>query len=163
MGRARNRTMPMFRLVEGLVRNGGMKKPDWLPMVHRYPPPPIPRNDRDRIPVISFPQDRLAELYVSRRNGAIDTATAMEFADEQLTLIEQGIPEEQAYEMLIEKYEKVEGNRFLSKLAQMRGIQFADPEDYDDIMEEWQNAEMKAIKEALRIEYEKRTGEKMPQ
>jgi hypothetical protein len=154
MGRARKTSLNMLRHVRGMVRNGGMKEPSWLPAVNRYPPPPFPRNDRDKVPVITFPQDRLAEFYMKKRDGVIDGATAYEFADEQLTLIEQGIPEEDAYNMLIEKYQKVEAHRFLEKFSKMRNVEFAPPEEYDDIEKEWLESESKAIKEAMRMEFE---------
>jgi hypothetical protein len=154
MGRARKRTMDMIRQVKGLARNGGMRKPSWVALVDRFPPPPIPRQDRDRVPVIQFPQDRLAELYMTRRDGMIDSETAYEFADEQLTLIEHGVPEQDAYQMLMDKYDQVEAHRFLEKFSRMRGIQFADPAEYDDIEKEWVEAESRAIKEAMRLEHE---------
>ncbi|RLN59163.1 hypothetical protein BBJ29_004362, partial [Phytophthora kernoviae] len=154
MGRARKRTMDMIRLVKGLSRNGGMRKPSWVAQVDRYPPPPMPRADREKIPVITFPQDRLAELYMKKREGMIDNQTAYEFADEQLTLIEHGVPEEDAYNLLIEKYDDVESHRFLEKFSKMRGLEFADPKDYDDIEKGWVEAESRAIKEAMRLEHE---------
>jgi hypothetical protein len=154
MGRARKRTMAMIRLVNGLSRNGGMQLPSWVPMVDRFPPPPIPRQDRDKVPTITFPQDRLANLYMKQRGGIVDGQTAYEFADEQLTLIEQGIPEEDAYNLLIEKYDQVESHRFLEKFSKMRGIEFADPAEYDDIEKAWVKAESRAIKEAMRLEHE---------
>ncbi|OWZ17276.1 hypothetical protein PHMEG_0008815 [Phytophthora megakarya] len=154
MGRARKRTMDMIRLVKGLSRNGGMRRPSWVPMVDRFPPPPVPRQDRDKLPVITFPQDRLAELYMKQRDGIVDGQTAYEFADEQLTLIEHGIPEEDAYNMLIEKYDQVESHRFLEKFSKMRGIEFADPAEYDDIEKGWVESESRAIKEAMRLEHE---------
>ncbi|POM66255.1 Hypothetical protein PHPALM_17910 [Phytophthora palmivora] len=163
MGRARKRTMDMIRLVKGLSRNGGMRRPSWVSMVDRFPPPPVPRQDRDKLPVITFPQDRLAELYLKQREGMVDGQTAYEFADEQLTLIEHGIPEEDAFNMLIEKYDQVESHRFLEKFSQMRGIEFADPAEYNDfadpaeyndIEKGWVEAESRAIKEAMRLEHE---------
>lgn len=154
MGRARKRTVDMIRQVKGLVRNGGMRKPSWVALVDRYPPPPVPRQDRDRVPVIKFPQDRLAELYMKKRSGVIDHETAYEFADEQLTLIENGVPEQDAFQMLVGKYDQVEAHRFLDKFAKMRGIEFADPAEYDDIEKEWVDAESRAIKEAMRLEHE---------
>ncbi|CAH0481560.1 unnamed protein product [Peronospora belbahrii] len=154
MGRARKRTMEMIRLVKGLSRNGGMRRPSWVSMVDRYPPPPIPRHDRDQLPVITFPQDRLADLYMRQRDGMVDGQTAYEFADEQLTLIENGIPEEDAFAMLIEKYDQVESHRFLEKFSKMRGIEFADPAEYNDIEKGWVEAESRAIKEAMRLEHE---------
>ncbi|KAL7688393.1 hypothetical protein Plhal304r1_c019g0067911 [Plasmopara halstedii] len=156
MGRARKRTVDMIRLVKGLCRNGGMHRPSWVSMVDRFPPPPIPRHDRDTVPVIKFPQDRLAELYMRQRDGVVDDQTAYEFADEQLTLIEQGISEKDAYNLLIEKYDQVESHRFLDKFSKMRGIEFADPAEYDDIEKGWVEAESRAIKEAMRLEHEER-------
>ncbi|TYZ63440.1 hypothetical protein PybrP1_007299 [[Pythium] brassicae (nom. inval.)] len=154
MGRARKATMDIIRQVKGLTRNGGMRRPSWVALVDRFPPPPIPRQDRDKLPVITFPQDRLAELYMKRRQGMVDGETAYEFADEQLTLIENGVPEADAFAMLAEKYDKVEAHRFLDKFARMRGIEFAPPEEYDDIENEWVEAESRAIKEAMRLEQE---------
>ncbi|CAI5740752.1 unnamed protein product [Hyaloperonospora brassicae] len=130
MGRARKRTMDMIRLVKGLSRHGGMRQPSWVPM------------------------DRLAELYMQQRDGMLDGQTAYEFADEQLTLIEMGIPEEDAFNMLIEKYDHVESHRFLDKFAKLRGLEFADPAEYDDIERGWVEAESRAIKEAMRLEHE---------
>lgn len=155
MGRARKRSMDIIRRVKGLSRNGGMKEPSWVPLVDRYPPPPIPRQDRDRVPVITFPQDRLAELYMRRQpQGIVDNETAYEFADEQLTLIEQGVPEEDAFQMLLDKYVDVDAHRFLDKVAKARNIKFADPTEYDDLQQEWLAAESRALKEALRAEFE---------
>ncbi|KAJ0403931.1 hypothetical protein P43SY_009424 [Pythium insidiosum] len=156
MGRARTkRAVDIIQRVKGLARNGGMRQPGWVPLVDRYPPPPVPRQDRDRLPVITFPQDRLAELYMKRQpQGIVDGETAYEFADEQLTLIEQGIPEEDAYQMLVDKYTQVDAHRFLDKFARMRGIEFADPEEYDDLEREWVEAESRAIKDAMRLEFE---------
>ncbi|KAF1336365.1 hypothetical protein FI667_g511, partial [Globisporangium splendens] len=154
MGRARKASVDIIRQVKGLSRNGGMRRPSWVALVDRFPPPPIPRQDRDKLPIITFPQDRLAELYMKNRKGLVDGETAYEFADEQLTLIENGIPEEDAYNMLMEKYDKVEAHRFLDKFAKMRGIEFAPPEEYDDIENEWVEAESRAIKEAMRLEHE---------
>ncbi|DAZ95997.1 TPA: hypothetical protein N0F65_009298 [Lagenidium giganteum] len=154
MGRARKKTVDMLRQVKGLVRNGGMRRPDWMPLVDRYPPPPVPRNDRLKLRVITFPQDRLAELYMKRTKGMSDGETAYEFADEQLTLIEMGIPEKDAFDMLTEKYKSVEEDRFLDKFAKLRGIEFARPSEYNDIAEAWMESESKAIKEAMRMELE---------
>ncbi|TMW69449.1 hypothetical protein Poli38472_001605 [Pythium oligandrum] len=155
MGRARKTSVDIIRRVKGLARNGGIRTPSWVPLVDRYPPPPTPRQDRDRLPIITFPQDRLAELYIKRQpHGLADEETAYEFADEQLTLIENGIPEEDAYQMLLEKYTQVDAHRFLDKFAKMRGIQFADPEEYDDLEREWVEAESRAVKDAMRLEFE---------
>lgn len=154
MGRARKVTVDIIRQVKGLSRNGGMRRPDWVALVDRFPPPPVPRQDRDKIPVIKFPQDRLAELYMKQRQGVVDGETAYEFADEQLTLIENGISEQDAYNMLVEKYDKVEAHRFLEKFAKLRGMEFAPPEEYDDMENQWVEAESRAIKEAMRLEHE---------
>lgn len=154
MGRARKASVDIIRQVKGLSRNGGMRRPSWVALVDRFPPPPIPRQDCDKLPIITFPQDRLAELYMKQRKGLVDGETAYEFADEQLTLIEHGVPEQDAYAMLMEKYDKVESHRFLEKFAKMRGIEFAPPEEYNDIENEWVEAESRAIKEAMRLEHE---------
>lgn len=154
MGRARKTTIDIIRQVKGLSRNGGMRRPSWVALVDRFPPPPIPRQDRDKVPIITFPQDRLAELYMKQRKGIVDGETAYEFADEQLTLIENGVPEQDAFAMLVEKYNKVEAHRFLDKFSKMRGIEFAAPEEYNDIENEWVEAESRAIKEAMRLEHE---------
>ncbi|KAF0728328.1 hypothetical protein DYB37_010718 [Aphanomyces astaci] len=152
MGRARKVIHDLIVHTRGLVRNRGIEDPGWLECVNRYPPPPMPRVDRDKIPTISFPQDRLAELYAAKSGYATDDETAYEFADEQLTLIEMGIPEKEAYATLATKYQKVEAERFLQNFYQMRGQPFIPSTKPEEMAKRWEEDEAAAIKEGMRME-----------
>ena len=154
MGRARRVFRDLLTHTRGMVRNRGMEAPDWLELVERFPPPPVPRCDHNAMRKLVFPQDRLAELYTNRSGFPADDETAYEFADEQLTLIEHGVPEKQAYEMLMEKYEKVESERFLQKFANARDKPFVSSEDADELLKQWMNDEADAVKQAMRMEFE---------
>jgi hypothetical protein len=152
MGRARKFIKDIVHHTRGMVRNRGMEKPDWLDYVDRFPPPPMPP-PVDKLKKIEFPQDRLAELYVRKSGHLTDDETAYEFADEQLTLIELGVPEKKAYEMLLEKYQKVEDERFLQKFWQMRGKSHIPSTRVDEMVKRWSEEEAEAVKDAMRMEY----------
>ncbi|CAK4071221.1 unnamed protein product [Aphanomyces euteiches] len=154
MGRARRVIKNVITHTQGLVRNKGIEDPGWLEAVNRYPPPPMPRREFDKLPRITFPQDRLAELYAAKSGFPTDDETAYEFADEQLTLIEMGVPEKEAYEMLTAKYEKVESERFLQKFYQLRGQEFIPSTKPEEMAKRWEEEEAAAIKDAMRMEFE---------
>ncbi|KDO24981.1 hypothetical protein SPRG_09711 [Saprolegnia parasitica CBS 223.65] len=154
MGRARKIIKNVITHTRGMVRNRGMEAPEWLEMVNRFPPPAMPRTDYDKLPKLEFPQDRLAELYARKCGFPTDDETAYEFADEQLTLIELGVPEKKAFAMLMEKYEHVEGDRFLQKYYQVRGEAFIPSTKPHEMTERWANQEAAAIKEGMRLEFE---------
>ncbi|KAF0700549.1 Aste57867_8885 [Aphanomyces stellatus] len=154
MGRARRIMKDVLVHTRGLVRNRGIEEPSWLECVNRYPPPPPPRGDFEKPPKISFPQDRLAELYAAKSGFPTDDETAYEFADEQLTLIEMGFPEKEAYAILAAKYEKVESERFLQKFYEFRGQSFIPSTKPEEMAARWEQDEAEAIKEGMRMEFE---------
>ncbi|OQR83956.1 hypothetical protein ACHHYP_14088 [Achlya hypogyna] len=154
MGRARKIIKNVIEHTRGMVRNRGVEAPEWLEMVNRFPPPAMPRTDYDKLPKLEFPQDRLAELYARKSAFPTDDETAYEFADEQLTLIELGVPEKKAFAMLMEKYEAVEGDRFLQKYYQVRGEEFIPSTKVHEMVDRWAAQEATAIKEGMRLEFE---------
>lgn len=155
MGRARRRVVDLLTSVEGLVRNGGMRKPEWLDAMRQAPPVPAPRRLDGRLKKLEFPQDRLVKIYCTRESLITpDPQTAFEFADEQLSLIEQGMGEDEAYLSLHEKYEKLNRDRFMEKFMAARGKEYVPFEEQEDIFKDWADDESKAIKEAMQLEFE---------
>mmetsp|Transcript_1080 Transcript_1080/g.1278 ORF Transcript_1080/g.1278 Transcript_1080/m.1278 type:complete len:157 (-) Transcript_1080:273-743(-) len=94
-----------------LLRNGAIEKPLWYDTALRYPPiSPPPRTASKQI---TFPEDALLKRYYEKnptaRDEIIDTfdsaskVPAAIFVSKQLELMKEGIPEEDAYEMVESK------------------------------------------------------------
>jgi len=92
-----------------MVRAGVIEEPGWLKVFQRMPPQMSPPREKSGVPKIILPTDRLFRIRETREestmpiyaHGELQSSTLM-FAQRQLALINQGVPEQEAYKQVEE-------------------------------------------------------------